>query len=187
MNKKRLKGLLRTGVLLLLGLLLGMNLYLWNANSIAGNALPMPFGYGVAVVLTGSMEPAISADDLIIVRAQDAYEEREIVVYQSGSSLVVHRIIETDGETVVTQGDANNAADEPIRTEYIKGKVIAHIPGMGNVIKLLKSPVVVIALAVAAFFLLERSYRKERKQESDKLEDIKAEIRRLKAEQEEWK
>lgn len=187
MNKKRLKGILRTVILVLLSLLLGVNIYLWNAQNVAGNALPMPFGFGVAVVLTGSMEPALSANDVIIVQQQEDYVLRDIVVYQSGGSLVVHRIIETDGENVTTQGDANNTADTPIRAEFIKGKVVGHIPGLGMVIKLLKTPVVIIGLAVAAFFLLEQSYRKEKKQDQDKLEDIKAEIRRLKAEQEEQK
>lgn len=184
MKIKRLKRLLRTLLLLAVSLLLGVNIYLWNARNVAGNALPMPFGYGVAVVLTGSMEPELYADDLIFVRAQEDYALRDVVVYQSGSSLVVHRIIETDGETVVTKGDANNTADEPIRAEYIKGRVIGRLSGVGGVLRLLKSPVVVIAMAAAALLLLEGSFRKEKKQDSEKLEDIKAEIRRLKAEQE---
>lgn len=184
MNKERLKGFLRTALLLTLSLFLGVNIYLWNAQSVMGNSLPMPFGYGVAVVLTGSMEPALSANDLIIVQAKDAYELRDIVVYQSNSSLIVHRIVETDGETIITRGDANNAADAPIRAEYIKGKVIGHIPGFGAVIKLLKEPVVVIGIGGVALFLLERSYRKEKERDEDKLEEIKAEIRRLKEQQE---
>lgn len=184
MKNKQLKTLLRTGLLLLVSLLLGVNLYLWNAQKVAGNALPMPFGYGVAVVLTGSMEPALSANDLILVQAQEEYALRDIVVYQSGGSLVVHRIIAHNGDTVITRGDANNAADAELRVEYIKGKVIGCVPGFGAVVKLMKQPVVVIGLIAAALYLLERSYRKEKQQDNDKLEDIKAEIRRLKAEQE---
>ena len=181
---KHLKTIARTALLIFVSLVIGFNLYTWNAQSLMGNALPMPFGYGVAVVLTGSMEPELYADDLIFVRAQEDYALRDVVVYQSGSSLVVHRIIETDGETVITKGDANNTADEPIRAEYIKGRVIGRLSGVGGVLRLLKSPAVVIAMAAAALLLLEGSFRKEKKQDSEKLEDIKAEIRRLKAEQE---
>ena len=63
---KKIKTILRITVLVLVSAVLGVNLYTWNARSLLGNALPMPFGYGAAVVLTGSMEPTIMTDDLII-------------------------------------------------------------------------------------------------------------------------
>lgn len=177
---KGIKTVLRTGLLVVVSLILGVNLYLWNAQSLTGNALPMPFGYGAAVVLTGSMEPTIMADDLIFVREEDDYEADDIVVYQSGSMLVVHRVMEIDEETVVTKGDANNTADSPVARTLIKGKVIGTVPGVGGVVRLLKTPTVSILLVVAAVVLLERSYRKEKEKGDEELEQIKAEIRRLK-------
>ena len=45
---------------------MGINVYLWNASSLAGNAMPMPFGFGMAVVLSGSMEPVLSVNDLLL-------------------------------------------------------------------------------------------------------------------------
>ena len=50
---KKLKAILRTVFLVAVALVLGVNVYLWNARSLMGNALPMPFGYGCAVVLSG--------------------------------------------------------------------------------------------------------------------------------------
>ena len=49
---KKVKTALRVAVLVLVSLVLGINVYLWNARSLTGNALPMPFGYGAALVLT---------------------------------------------------------------------------------------------------------------------------------------
>ena len=163
---------------------LGVNVYLWNARNLMGNAMPMPFGYGMAVVLSGSMEPTIAIDDLIIVAEAESYHEDDIVVYQSGSMMVVHRVIQVQPDTVITQGDANNAPDEPVRTEMIKGRVIRIIPGGGRAARLLKSPAATVTLAGGALLLSELTLRREKKKDEDELEQIKAEIRRLKAEQE---
>ena len=181
---KLVKSVARITIIIFVSLVVGFNLYNWNAKSLMGNALPMPMGYGAAVTLTGSMEPTIGEDDLIIVKAQDSYELDDIVVYQSGSILVVHRIIEMDGQTVTTQGDANQAADEAIDVSVIKGKVIAIVPALGSLARVLKTPTATIVLLVGAVLLLELSFRKEKQKKSDDLELIKEEIRRLKEEQE---
>lgn len=181
---KLVKTIARTAIIIFVSLVVGFNLYNWNAKSLMGNALPMPLGYGAAVALTGSMEPTITGDDLIIVTEQENYELDDIVVYQSGSILVVHRIVEIDGDAVTTRGDANQAADEPVDMSVIKGKVIAIIPVLGNVARALKTPAATIILLVGAVALMELSFRKEKQKKSDDLEQIKAEIRKLKEEQE---
>lgn len=182
MNNKW-KALGRTIALAVVSLVLGINIYNWNARSLTGNVLPMPFGYGSAVVLSGSMEPAIMTNELIIVEARDHYEEGDIVVYQAGGILVVHRIVAMDGETVTTRGDANNVDDASIELTQIKGKVIAHIPHVGELVRLLKSPVATILLIVGAVLSVELPYRKEKEEKEEELERIKAEIRQLKEEQ----
>ena len=181
---KKWKAILRILVMIVAGVVVGVNFYSWNAKSLMGNSLPMPFGYGAAVILSGSMEPTIHIDDLIIVMEQEDYKEHDVVVYQSGTMLVAHRIIELQPDTVITQGDANNAPDAPIRKEMIKGKVVLCIPAAGSMIRLLKSPVATVVLVGGALLLSELTLRKEKKKDEDELEQIKAEIRRLKAEQE---
>lgn len=167
-----------------LGVILGVSVYLANARGLAGNQMPMPFGFGAAVVLSGSMEPVLGVNDVIIVRESDRYEVGDIVVYQSGNTLIVHRIIARDGETAVTQGDANNRADAPIEISIIKGKVIAHVPGLGLAVNALKTPVGILIVLIAAFAMTEISFRREKDREEKELDAIKAEIRRLKGEQE---
>ena len=184
MNKKTQKNILRIVALSLVGIFLGFNIYLWNAQSLTGNAMPMPFGFGAALVLSGSMEPTLSVDDLIFVKVQDVYEVGDVVVFQSGGSMVCHRIIELKDGMVTTQGDANNTSDEQMEISRIRGVVIGSIPNAGGIVRLLKAPIVSIGLVAGAVFFLERSYRKEKQQGDDEMDKIKAEIRRLKAEQE---
>ena len=125
-EKGRHPRFLRILIICLAALFLIYKVYLWNVTTMKGNALPMPFGIGSAVILSGSMEPALSIDDVIFVVASDEYQVDDIVVFQSGETLVVHRILHIEGDTVITKGDANNVADEPVTLEQIKGRVGFH-------------------------------------------------------------
>ena len=180
--KKGLSRVLRILLAVVAGLILGSNLYRWNASSLAGNALPMPFGTGAAVVLSGSMSPALEVDDLVIVRARSSYEVGDVVVYQSGKDLIVHRIIEINGSEIITKGDANQSADSPISISAIKGEVAVKLSGAGVVVNFLKMPAVGIVLLIGAFVLMEQSFRSEKRSDDEKLDEIKEEIRRLKQE-----
>ena len=129
------KTLLRRTLLVIIGLVIGILLYQWNASALAGNALPMPFGYGTAVVMSGSMEPNLSVGDMVIVQEEDEYAVGDVVVFQSGNSLVIHRIVSIDGDMITTRGDANNADDEPIHIRYIKGKMVLSVPFVGKILQ----------------------------------------------------
>jgi signal peptidase len=174
---------LRTLLLVLLALVFGMKLYLWNAKSLVGNKLPMPFGYGASIVLSGSMEPALSVNDLVLLKETQDVAIGDVIVYESGGELIIHRVLSVDGDTVITQGDANNIADEPFDVSSVRGKMIAAIPLVGGPVRILKTPAGTIVLLVAAILLLELSYRHERAGDDDEIEQLKAEIRRLKEEE----
>ena len=180
-NKKR-KAFARRLILVLIGLILGVNVYLANARGILGNALPMPFGYGSARFLSGSMEPEFSKGTLLLVKETTDVEVNDIIVYQSDNMLITHRVIERNGSTVITKGDANNVADEPFDQSQVKGKVIGWVPGLGAVAELIKKPVVSILLFLAAVYLSESAFRKDREEDERKKELLKEEIRRLKEE-----
>lgn len=164
---------------------MGLQIYFVNAGRVMGDPLPMPFGYGAAVVLSGSMEPTYSAGDLLIVKKADHYQTGDIVVYQNGRSLVVHRIIDMNGETVTTQGDANNAPDEPFAVSQIKGISVGSIPFVGTWFRILKTPVGLMAAFLCTIFLIEVSFRKQSDTDAAELEKIKEEIQRLKQDDEE--
>lgn len=184
MKKQRgfiiLNNCIRFLLLALCGGLLGYNLYCINASRVVGDQMPMPFGYGAAVVLSGSMEPALSKGDLILVRQTDSFREGDVVVYQDGDLLVVHRIISLVDGQAITKGDANNAFDDPVELSAIKGEVFLSLPGVGTAVELIKTPVGSLLILGLALLLLELPRRLEKRRHAQELEKIKAEIRRLK-------
>ena len=171
-------------LIILCGAVLGINVYLTNANRLMGDSLPMPFGYGAAVVLSGSMEPEMFKGDLIVVKELETYRQKDIVVYQSKSSLVVHRIISIDGDAVITQGDANNTPDDPISLSAIKGKVLFRVPYVGSVVNLIKTPIGTVGIIAIAILLIEIPRKNEKKKDDEEKQKILEEIARLKKERE---
>ena len=175
-------------LLVLIGLLLGINIYILNARTITGNQLPMPFGLGLASVQSGSMEPVLYKGDLLLVKERQDYAEGDIVVYQSEGLLVVHRIIDIDGRAVTTQGDANNIPDESFDIDCIKGEVVLRMPAAGYVIDFLKTPVgVIVLILLAALFLEISSMRDKKRRQQDakavRIRQLQEEIERLRAQQ----
>lgn len=176
------KTILRRVLLIFCGIILGINIYMANARSLVGNQLPMPFGYGVAIVLSGSMEPTLSTGDLIVVKETASVAENDIVVYQDGSSLVVHRVVSVDGDSITTQGDANNISDDPTPISAVRGRVIFRIPHVGNLLSMIKSPIGTICLIAVAISLVEIPHRKVKEKDDAERQKIIDEIRRLKDE-----
>lgn len=183
-KNKRFRSGVRVTLLALVAAIIGLNVYSMSAASIAGNAVPMPFGVGASVVLSGSMEPKLSAGDLIFIVEKDEYHPDEIVVFQEGSIAVAHRILSISEEEVITQGDANNSEDAPFHPKYIKGKVVFAIPYVGYLVYIVKTPLGTLAILGLAIYFWERSFRVQKKINQQKLADIKAEIDKLKEQQE---
>ena len=177
--KKRRAIWLRVLLYALAAVFIGVSFSSSVAARLTGDALPMPFGFGVSVVLSDSMQPTLSAGDLIVVTRASDYQVGDIVVYQAGKSGTVHRIVEIDGDTVVTRGDANNADDQPIARSQIKGRVRFRIPRVGYLINLVKSPAGICVVVALALFLTERSLRADRRAASARTEALEAELRRL--------
>lgn len=165
----------------IISLFFGATVYSINARRVVGNAMPMPFGVGLSVILSGSMEPTLSVNDLVVIKSADEYAVDDIIVYQSGNDLVIHRIIAMSEETLITQGDANNTPDEPVSISAVKGRMVASVPYVGALVRLLQTTLGKIVVIVLAAFLLTRSRQKERNEGDAELDQIKDEIRRLKA------
>lgn len=181
-KKKRilLKTLKRYLIVVIASILVGYSAYTVNAARLAGDTVPMPFGVGAAVVLSGSMEPVYSVGDILIVVKDSSYSIGEVVVYQTGGTAVAHKIVAfTDGK-VVTKGEANNTEDEPIPFDAIKGRVLFAVPNAGGIVEFLRSPLGTFLLLGLALFLLERSYHTDKPKEKSEAETLKAEIEALK-------
>lgn len=184
-KKKTRKKILGKVAVTLLMIAAGIGFYLFNAYKIVGNPMPMPFGVGMAVVVSGSMEPAIHVNDLLIVRESDKemVAVGDVIVYQEDGMLISHRVVDCQEDRLVTRGDANRVDDEPIVWEQVKGIVIGHIPSAGILVNLIRQPAVSILMLAAAVYLLERSFRMEKEEKHRELEKIRQEIEKLKEEQ----
>ena len=96
------------------------------------------------IVLTGSMEPAISSGDIIITTPVSRKEPKvgDVVAYQAkrfnGENVAVfsHRIISGDLQSgFVVKGDANKSPDnQKPKASDILGVVIFVIPFLGNIL-----------------------------------------------------
>ncbi|MBQ4634703.1 MAG: signal peptidase I [Bacilli bacterium] len=179
MTSKKILNLIRIISLIVLAIIIGLNIYMWNANKILGDAMPMPSGFGAAVILSGSMEPALSIDDLIIVKKCDDYDIGDIIVYQRNYELIVHRIVEIDENNVITKGDANNIYDKAIDISSIKGRVILTIPVAGKLIEFIKSPIGIIITISLSVFLYIYSNKKEKKIYDIEIIEIEEEIEKF--------
>lgn len=145
---KMLKSIRRwlTAVLVTLCILSAVLLCYTAMSKAAGEPLPTVFGWGSAVVLSGSMEPELPVGSLLWIHQQDAYESGDVVTYEENGTLVTHRLVSITKDTAVTKGDANNAEDYPIDVKQIRGKVSAVWPGVGSMLLVLKSPAGIICL-----------------------------------------
>ena len=92
------------------------------------------------------------------------------------------RVIAIDGDSITTKGDANNVADEPIHRSAVKGSVMFWIPGLGNVVSVIKSPAGTITLLAVAIALVEIPHMREKKKDEQEREKLIEEIKRLKDE-----
>ena len=160
---------------------------IWNEKPLRGmlmnDQMPMPLGFGVGVVMSGSMEPELSVDDLIFVVKDDTVELDDVIVYQSKGILVVHKVVKVDGDQITTRGTANDTDDAPISIKDVKGRVVFSVGGIGKIIDFIRTPVVMIAILILAVYLLLRSYRSENNEKGEKdqrIEEIRKEIMRIK-------
>ncbi|QIW57533.1 signal peptidase I [Lactococcus raffinolactis] len=141
----------------LLGLILIGNIYGLVQRKTGQTAFPMFLGFGKAIVVSGSMAPAIKVNDIVIVHQvpQATYQKGDIVTYQSPGYPVTHRIAAIAGDTLITKGDANDAADQPIKTRDIYGKVVLTLPKIGYLLRWLQEPLGLVVLVAGLIAIWE--------------------------------
>ncbi len=109
------------------------------------------------VVLSGSMEPALSPGDVVIVDSSGPVQTGDVITYRSPGDSVptTHRVVgEVDGR-YDTKGDANEEADTgTVAPETIIGKVVLTIPLIGHIILWVNTPVGYVLLVISPLVLL---------------------------------
>jgi signal peptidase I len=116
------------------------------------NFAPVQFGglSSYVIVAGASMEPGLKLGDLVLVRDELDYKVGEVVTYQHPLiGPIIHRIIKTEGDQFVLQGDNNDWIDSytPTRDEII-GRLWLHVPKAGDVMSKLRSPATMALLAL---------------------------------------
>ena len=127
---------------------------------------PSILGHYVFRVMTGSMEPEIREDALILVQKTDLSEinPEDIISYYSTDPLLngsvnTHRVVsvEQQGDSYVfaTKGDANAMVDHyPALGENVLGKVIFVSYPLGVIVNFLSSPVAFVLLIIIPIFII---------------------------------
>ena len=134
--------IVRIAVGALAGLLIIYNAYMLISRYILKEEIPTIFGFGFAVVASGSMEPALHVNDLIVTKAEDAYAVGDIVMFYDDADgiYITHRIVAVAAAGYTTKGDANSGTDGIVAPGDIVGKTVAVWEGAGAAIKFLQSP-----------------------------------------------
>lgn len=131
------------------------------SNLTSKDRLPTTFGYAILKIETGSMSPTINPNDIVIVRVSDdlEYSEDEIVAFwmnQSDTLPTVHRIVEIDGNEVITKGDYEGNSNDPVKTlDKLIGKKVLVIPKIGKFIEFIRTPIGVLSIILVGFILIE--------------------------------
>lgn len=125
---------------------------------------PLAFGDRPYTVLTGSMEPTISAGDVVIDERISPLQARvgDIVTFrdpEDQSRQLTHRVkrIRRAGAHLwfVTQGDANNTVERwRIAADGSLGRVLYTVPWVGHVAVLTRTPLGLALLVIVPVLLL---------------------------------
>lgn len=147
--------ILQRMLMLLLVFLLLCNIYVIMAKKITGSMTADVSGFSMAVVASGSMEPALSVNDVIIIKEQENYGEGDIITFAQGNSLVTHRILEKSQTGFITKGDANNVSDaKEVKMEDVVGKTVFVIPAAGKWIAYGRTPLGMMLLVFVGMLIL---------------------------------
>lgn len=125
------------------------------------------FDYSVFVVATGSMEPALSQNDIVFVKKEDNLREADIITFEKDGNFITHRIVSINVDNIITKGDANNTNDYSIKKEDVIGKVVKVFKNAGIWQKILTTPSIIIMIFVTLilfdFAFSYKGFKKEPK------------------------
>jgi len=129
------------------------------------------FGYTMFQVASGSMEPALSINDVIVVKINDDIEVNDIISFVDKGTIITHRVLSINENSVTVKGDANNTIDMPIDRSVVIGKVIKVYPELKIWQDVLSDPKILVVLFITLLsFDFAFSYKKKDEKVKNKLE-----------------
>ena len=135
--------------------------------------VPQVLGYSVFRVMTGSMEPEIREDSLLVVQKTPPEDivPGDVISFFSPDPMLegavnTHRVVRIEKENgrtqFITKGDANVIEDTyPTDASALVGRVVFKSYGLGKAVSLLSNPLVfgIIILLPLLVILLMNLYR----------------------------
>lgn len=135
--------------------------------------VPQVLGYSVFRVMTGSMEPEIREDSLLVVKKTPPEDivPGDVISFFSPDPMLegavnTHRVVRIETENgrtqFITKGDANVIEDiYPTDASALVGRVVFQSYGLGKTVSLLSNPLVfgIIILLPLLVILLMNLYR----------------------------
>ena len=165
MKKSRLiKRILKIIIYILLIPIILWNLIIMVQTIKNPNETPSVYGIKTFCIISGSMEPDIQINDVVLIKEvpQNEINKGDIITFDVKGETITHRItnieVDENGELIyTTKGDANNIEDETkITFEDIEGKYIGKIPKVGKIIMALKSKTtvfIILAILILLYFI----------------------------------
>lgn len=127
--------------------------------------VPSAFGVRFMSVLSGSMEPAIRAGDMVVIKYADPDQIKsgDVITYMADEDFyITHRVVgisyERGKRVFRTKGDANNTDDEDwISFDTILGAVKFKVPYGGYAVQFIKGPAGLIGFLIlpSSFLIYE--------------------------------
>ena len=134
------------------------------------NAYPNYFGYTLFEVASGSMQPTLQINDVVVVKiSKENLKQNDIIAFVDKDAIITHRILYIDDNVITVKGDNNNAIDTPILSDVVIGKVIKILPKLGIWKKVLTEPRILLAIFITLLlFDFALSYNPDEKPETKK-------------------
>ncbi len=120
---------------------------------------PSIFGIKTFQIISGSMEPEIKVNDVVIIKSvtQNDIKKGDIITFNIGEETITHRVLKIDyiGNNIIytTKGDNNEVTDiQKIDYSQIEGKMVTKIPKLGILIMFIQNKVVFVTIIILLIF-----------------------------------
>jgi len=164
-------------------LVLGLIIYGKVVVTFTDNGYPNYFGYTFFEVASGSMEPTLNINDVILVRiGKNNLEKGDIIAFKTDDAIITHRILFIEGKIITVKGDNNNVVDAPITQDQVIGKVVKNYEKLGIWKKVVTEPKILVGIFITlllfdfALSYSNKNNKTEEKKPREKKEKIAKEI-----------
>ncbi len=165
---KKLKNIILNLVILLLVFFVIIGFYSLIQIKVQNKKYVNIFGFSIFKVMTGSMEPTIKKEDIILAKITKDVKENDIIVFEKENGIITHRIIKIDGNSIITKGDNNNSVDEPIENSEVIGKVIFTINNVSIWKKVFSDYRVLVPSGITVLLIVVLTAYKEKNDKEEK-------------------